>query len=255
MEINGVSAIVTGAASGLGNATARSFVEQGATVFGLDLGSSIEKAREQGIGEGINFIECDVTSEDQVSAAVKQAGEAGPLRVVVNCAGIAPAARVLSKRGVHPLESFQAAVNVNLIGTFNVLRLTAEAIAQTDTVDEDGQRGIIINTASVAAYEGQIGQIAYAASKGGVYSMGLSAARDLSQYGIRVNTIAPGVIETPMMAGLNPEFQKTLEASVPFPSRLGRPSDYAKLANAIIDQDYLNGESFRMDGALRMAPR
>lgn len=255
MDIKGASAIVTGAASGLGNATARSFAEKGATVFGLDLSGSIEKAKEQGIDEGITLIECDVTSEEQVTAAIAQATEAGPLRVVVNCAGIAPAARVLSKKGVHPLESFQTAINVNLVGTFNVLRLTAEAIAQTEPVDDDGQRGVIINTASVAAYEGQIGQIAYAASKGGVYSMGISAARDLSQHGIRVNTIAPGVIETPMMAGLNPEFQKTLEASVPFPSRLGRPADYAKLANAIIDQDYLNGESFRMDGALRMAPR
>lgn len=255
MDINGAIAIVTGAASGLGNATARSFVENGATVFGLDLGSSIEKAKEQGIDQGITLIECDVTSEEQVTAAIKQATEAGPLRVVINCAGIAPAARILSKRGVHSLESFQTAVNVNLVGTFNVMRLTAEAISQTEPMDEDGQRGVIINTASVAAYEGQIGQIAYAASKGGVYSMGLSAARDLSQFGIRVNTIAPGVIETPMMAGLNPEFQKTLEASVPFPSRLGRPDDYAKLANSIIDQDYINGESFRMDGALRMAPR
>lgn len=255
MDIKGASVIVTGAASGLGNATARSLAEKGATVFGLDLQPSIDKAVEQGIDSGITLLAADVTSEDDVTAAIAKATETAPLRVVVNCAGIAPAARILSKRGVHALEQFQTAINVNLVGTFNVMRLTAEAISKTEPVDEDGQRGVIINTASVAAYEGQIGQIAYAASKGGVYSMGISAARDLSQFGIRVNTIAPGVIETPMMAGLNEEFQKTLEASVPFPSRLGRPSDYAKLANAIIDQDYLNGESFRMDGALRMAPR
>ena len=255
MDIKGASVIVTGAASGLGNATARSFAEKGAIVFGLDLQQSIDKAVEQGIDEGITLLATDVTSEDDVKAAIAKATEAAPLRVVVNCAGIAPAARIVSKKGVHALDLFQTCISVNLVGTFNVLRLAAEAMSTQDTVDSDGQRGVIINTASVAAYEGQVGQIAYAASKGGVYSMGICAARDLAQFGIRVNTIAPGTIETPMLRGLTEEFQKTLEASIPFPSRLGRPSDYAQLANAIVEQDYLNGESFRMDGALRMAPR
>ena len=255
MDIKGASVIVTGAASGLGNATARSFAEKGAIVFGLDLQSSIDKAVEQGIDSGITLIAADVTSEEDVTAAIAKATEAAPLRVAVNCAGIAPAARIVSKKGVHALDLFQTCISVNLVGTFNVLRLAAEAMSTQETVDEDGQRGVIINTASVAAYEGQVGQIAYAASKGGVYSMGICAARDLAQFGIRVNTIAPGTIETPMLKGLTEEFQKSLEAAIPFPSRLGRPSDYAALANAIVEQDYLNGESFRMDGALRMAPR
>ena len=255
MDIKGASVIVTGAASGLGNATARSLAEKGATVFGLDLQQSIDKAVEQGIDTGITLVAADVTSEDDVKAAISKATEAAPLRVVVNCAGIAPAARIVSRKGVHDLDLFQSAVSVNLVGTFNVLRLAAEAMSTQDVVDEDGQRGVIINTASVAAYEGQVGQVAYAASKGGVYSMGICAARDLAQFGIRVNTIAPGTIETPMLRGLTEEFQKTLEASIPFPSRLGRPSDYAQPAGAIVEQDYLNGESFRMDGALRMAPR
>ncbi|NLD86581.1 MAG: SDR family NAD(P)-dependent oxidoreductase, partial [Actinomycetales bacterium] len=230
MDIKGASVIVTGAASGLGNATARSFAEKGAIVFGLDLQSSIDKAVEQGIDEGITLLAADVTSEDDVKAAIAKATEAAPLRVAVNCAGIAPAARIVSKKGVHALDLFQTCISVNLVGTFNVLRLAAEAMSTQDTVDEDGQRGVIINTASVAAYEGQVGQIAYAASKGGVYSMGICAARDLAQFGIRVNTIAPGTIETPMLKGLTEEFQKSLEAAIPFPSRLGRPSDYAALA-------------------------
>ena len=255
MDINGASVIVTGAASGLGNATARSFVDKGAQVFGLDLQQSIDKAKEQGIDEGITLIACDVTDEEQVSAAIARATEAAPLRVVVNCAGIAPGYRIVSKKGVHPLDLFQTCISVNLVGTFNVMRLAAEAMSGQEPVDADGQRGVVINTASVAAYEGQVGQIAYAASKGGVYSMGICAARDLAQFGIRVCTIAPGTIETPMLRGLTEEFQKTLEASIPFPSRLGKPDDYAKLANAIVDQDYLNGECIRMDGALRMAPR
>lgn len=255
MDIKGASVIVTGAASGLGNATARSFAEKGAQVFGLDLQQSIDKAKEQGIDEGITLLACDVTDEASVQSAIAAATEAAPLRVVVNCAGIAPAARIVSKKGVHPLDLFQTCISVNLVGTFNVMRLAAEAMSGQEAVDEDGQRGVIINTASVAAYEGQVGQIAYAASKGGVYSMGICAARDLAQFGIRVNTIAPGTIETPMLRGLTEEFQKTLEASIPFPSRLGRPTDYAQLANAIVEHDYLNGECIRMDGALRMAPR
>ena len=185
---------------------------------------------------------------------VEKANADGTLSGVVNCAGIGVAQKTVGKSGPHDLAAYTKVIQVNLIGTFNVIRLAAAAM-QNNEPGEDGERGVIINTASVAAYEGQVGQIAYAASKGGVYSMGICAARDLAQFGIRVNTIAPGTIETPMLKGLTEEFQKSLEAAIPFPSRLGRPSDYAQLANAIVEHDYLNGESFRMDGALRMAPR
>ena len=253
MDLANTSAIVTGGASGLGAATAAAFAGQGATVIALDLPGSIENAAAV---EGVTHVAADVTDEAQVRAAVDRAtaDPAIPLRAVVNCAGIAPSARIVGRKGVHDLALYRKVVEINLIGSFTVLAVASEAIAQTDP-DADGQRGVIINTASVAAYEGQVGQIAYAASKGGVYSMGICAARDLAQFGIRVNTIAPGTIETPMLKGLTEEFQKSLEAAIPFPSRLGRPSDYAQLANAIVEHDYLNGESIRMDGALRMAPR
>jgi NAD(P)-dependent dehydrogenase (short-subunit alcohol dehydrogenase family) len=177
-----------------------------------------------------------------------------PLRVAVNCAGIAPANRILTKNGPHDLELFRTAITVNLLGTFNVMRLAADAMAGTAELD-NGQRGVVINTASVAAFEGQIGQIAYAASKGGVHGMTIAAARDLAQYGIRVNTIAPGIVDTPMLASLNEEFRTALAANVPFPKRLAQPTEYAQLALMIIEHDYLNGETIRMDGALRMAPR
>lgn len=255
VEISGTAALITGAASGLGAATAKRLIDAGATVFGLDLADSIERAGDSAPA-GLTFIPTDVTSEDEVKAAIAKIGESGvPLRIVVNCAGVGWASRILSKNGPHDLELFRKVITINLLGTFNVMRLAADVMSKSETVDEAGQRGVVINTASVAAFEGQVGQIAYAASKGGVHAMTISAARDLAQFGIRVVTIAPGVIETPMLAGITPEFQKTLEAGVPFPARLGRPAEYAQLAQTIVEHDYLNGETIRMDGALRMAPR
>lgn len=254
MELSNTAAIVTGAASGLGAATAAALVADGATVIGLDLDSGWERAGAP--AEGITPVSGDVREPADVQAAVDAAVATGrPLRMTVNCAGIATPGRILSRKGVHDLEQYSRVVSINLIGTFNVLRLAAEAMAATDPVDEAGQRGLIVNTASVAAFDGQIGQIAYAASKGGVASMTLPAARDLAQYGIRVMTIAPGVLETPMLAGLDEEFTKALAANVPFPARLGKPAEYAALVKSIAAQDYLNGEVIRLDGALRMAPR
>ncbi|MFE9611898.1 SDR family NAD(P)-dependent oxidoreductase [Streptomyces sp. NPDC006012] len=252
MRIDSTAAIVTGGASGLGAATAAALAKQGAQVFVLDLEAGIERAADV---EGITCIATDITDRAAVQAAVTTAaaGDA-PLRTVVNCAGIGPSMRILGKKGVHDLDLYAKVVQVNLIGTFNVLALASEAIAQTDA-DENGQRGVIVNTASVAAYEGQIGQAAYASSKGGVVGLTLPAARDLAQYGIRVCTIAPGIVETPMLATVSEEFRAGLAAGVPFPRRLGRPDEYARLALTIIEHDYLNGETIRMDGALRMAPR
>jgi NAD(P)-dependent dehydrogenase (short-subunit alcohol dehydrogenase family) len=251
MRISECAAVVTGGASGLGGATAAALAAKGAMVFGLDLPSAIEAARPV---EGVTLIAADVTDEDQVRAAVAGAGADLPLRIVVSCAGIGPAGRVLSKSGPHDLGLFRKVVEVNLVGTFNVLRLGAEVMAQTPA-DAAGQRGVIVNTASIAAYDGQIGQVAYAASKGGVVGLTLSAARDLASFGIRVCTIAPGIIDTPMLAGINEEFRATLAAGVPFPKRLGRPDEYASLVITLVEHDYLNGEVIRMDGALRMAPR
>jgi NAD(P)-dependent dehydrogenase (short-subunit alcohol dehydrogenase family) len=200
-------------------------------------------------------VTADVTDPSQVSAAVETAAGAGvPLRVVVNCAGIGPSARILSRKGPHDLDLFRKVVEINLIGTFNVLTLAAAAIAQTEP-DEHGQRGVAINTASIAGFEGQIGQAAYAASKGGVIGLNLPAARDLSSAGIRVMTIAPGIVDTPMLATVSDEFREKLAEGIPFPKRLGRPEEFANLALSIIAHDYLNGEVIRMDGALRMAPR
>ena len=251
MQLDDTSALVTGGASGLGRATAVAMAAKGARVFALDLPASIEKAESI---EGVTYVATDVTDPEQVRAAVEQAAAAGPLRTVVNCAGIGPSARILGKRGVHDLALYAAVIQVNLVGTFNVLALAAEAIAQTDA-DEAGQRGVIVNTASIAAYDGQVGQAAYSSSKGGIVGLTLPAARDLAQYGIRVCTIAPGIVETPMLATVSDEFRAGLAAGVPFPQRLARPEEYAKLALMIIDHDYLNGEVIRMDGALRMAPR
>ncbi|CDZ88252.1 SDR family NAD(P)-dependent oxidoreductase [Rhodococcus ruber] len=255
MEIQGTAALVTGAASGLGAATAQRLADAGATVFGLDLAQSIERVGDKAPA-GVTLIATDVTSADDVQAAVDQIVASGvPLRIVVNCAGVGWAGRVLSKNGPHDLDLFRTVITVNLLGTFNVLRLAADAMAKTEPVDEYGQRGVIVNTASVAAFEGQIGQIAYSASKGGVHGMTVPAARDLAQYGIRVNTIAPGIVDTPMLAGVTEEYRKGLEAGVPFPSRLAQPAEYAQLVQMIAEHDYLNGETIRMDGALRMAPR
>jgi NAD(P)-dependent dehydrogenase (short-subunit alcohol dehydrogenase family) len=249
MKLENVSAVVTGAASGLGAATAASLAAQGVRVFAVDL--TTDGAPAAG---GITYVAADVTSEEQVRAAVAQAAAAGPLRVVVNCAGIGPSARILGKEGVHDLGLYTKVIQINLIGTFTVLALAAEAIAQTEPL-EYGQRGVIVNTASVAAYEGQIGQAAYASSKGGIVGLTVPAARDLAQFGIRVATIAPGIVDTPMLATISEEFRASLAAGVPFPQRLCRPDEYAQLVEMIIAHDYLNGETIRMDGALRMAPR
>lgn len=257
MEITGTTAIVTGAASGLGHQTALALVEKGAHVVGFDLESAIRRAEESGDVEGLVYAPVDVTDSDSVRQGVRTAveGGTGPLRTVVNCAGIATPGRILGRQGIHDFDVFAQVVRINLIGTFQVMTLAAEAIAATEPVDADGQRGIVINTASVAAYEGQVGQAAYAASKGGVVSLTLPAARDLAGHGIRVNTIAPGIVDTPMMAGIEPEFRAALEQSVPFPHRLAAPEEYARLATMLIEHDYLNGEVFRMDGAIRMPPR
>jgi len=251
MQVSGSAAIVTGGASGLGGATTRALAAAGADVFGLDLAGSIERAEPV---DGVTLLEADVTNEAQVGAAVARAAAAAPLRVLVNCAGVATAGRILGRNGPHDLEQFRRIIDINLIGTFNVLRLGAEAMAKTEP-DAAGQRGVIVNTASIAAYEGQIGQVAYAASKGGVVGLTLAAARDLASFGIRVCTIAPGIVDTPMLSDVNDEFRATLAAGVPFPKRLGEPADYAKLVLMLADHDYLNGEVIRMDGALRMAPR
>jgi NAD(P)-dependent dehydrogenase (short-subunit alcohol dehydrogenase family) len=252
MQITDTAAIVTGGASGLGGATARALAGQGARVFALDLPNAVEKAEPV---EGVSYLAADVTDPEQVGAAVETAAGSGvPLRVVVNCAGVGWAGRILGKQGPHDLELFRKVVEVNLVGTFNVMRLAAVAIAATEPL-EQGQRGVVVNTASIAAFDGQIGQVAYAASKGGVVGLTLSAARDLASFGIRVVTIAPGIIDTPMLAGVTDEFRAGLAGGVPFPKRLGEPAEYARLAVSIVEQDYLNGEVIRLDGALRMAPR
>ncbi|GAA5201966.1 SDR family NAD(P)-dependent oxidoreductase [Microbacterium jejuense] len=251
MRIDNTSALVTGGASGLGAATARRLSDAGARVIALDLPAAVDHAVP---ASGIRYVAADVTSPDDVQAALDSiTADQPPLRIVVNCAGIAPARKVLGSRGPHDLDLFRRAVEVNLIGTFNVLRLAAAVIARTEP-DEHGQRGVIINTASVAAFEGQIGQVAYSASKGGVVGMMLPAARDLASVGIRVNTIAPGIVDTPMLAGLGPEVGASLAATIPFPQRLARPDEFAQLAQMIAEHDYLNAETVRMDGALRMAP-
>ena len=255
MEIQGTAALVTGAASGLGAATAKRLTDAGATVFGLDLAQSIERVGSKA-PEGVTLLATDVTSADEVQAAVDKIVESGvPLRIVVNCAGVGWAGRILSKNGPHDLELFRTVITVNLLGTFNVMRLAADAIAKTDPVDDAGQRGVVVNTASVAAFEGQIGQIAYSASKGGVHGMTVPAARDLAQYGIRVNTIAPGIMDTPLLARLREDVRASLEATVPNPSRLGRPDEFGRLAASILENGYINGETIRLDGAIRMAPR
>ena len=253
MEIQGQAAIVTGGASGLGAATARALADKGAKVYAFDLATGIEKADRV---ENVEYMEVNVTDHDSIRDALTIIGqEDTPLRAVINCAGIGTPGRILSRKGPHDLDQFANVININLIGTFNVMTLGAELMAKQEPLDEDGQRGIVINTASVAAFEGQIGQAAYAASKGGVHSLTISAARDLASHGIRVNTIAPGIVETPMMAGITPEFRAGLESSVPFPARLAHPDEYAHLVMDLIGHNYINGHTVRMDGALRMGPR
>ncbi|MCS6924341.1 MAG: 3-hydroxyacyl-CoA dehydrogenase [Candidatus Binatia bacterium] len=256
MEIHGIVAVVTGGGSGLGEATARSLVAKGAKVAVLDLGSSKGAIVAQDLGPNALFVEADVTNDEQVAAAIRRTVEAfGALHVAVNCAGIATAGRTIDKDG-QPLDMtpFRRTIEVNLIGTFNVIRLAAAQMVK-NLPNADGERGVVINTASVAAFEGQIGQAAYAASKGGVVGMTLPIARDLARDGIRCCTIAPGIFETPMLMGLPESARKALGASVPFPQRLGRPAEYAALVCHIIENPMLNGETIRLDGAIRMAPR
>ncbi|HEV7192770.1 MAG TPA: 3-hydroxyacyl-CoA dehydrogenase [Jatrophihabitantaceae bacterium] len=253
MQIAGSVALVTGGASGLGLATARRLIASGAQVVLLDLPSAPGEQAVAELGPNAGFAPGDVTSEQDVGAALDAAAARGPVRIVVNCAGIGTAGRVIGRNGVLPLEQFSRVVMVNLIGTFNVLRLGAERIAATDAIG--GERGVIVNTASVAAFDGQIGQAAYSASKGGVVGMTLPVARDLADKLIRVMTIAPGLFHTPMLAGLPQEAQDSLGAQVPHPSRLGDPSEYAALVEHIVTNPMLNGEVIRLDGAIRMAPR
>jgi NAD(P)-dependent dehydrogenase (short-subunit alcohol dehydrogenase family) len=245
--------LVTGGASGLGAATVRAVVAEGSSALIVDLPSSQGPELAAELGERVGFAAAYVRDEDQVQAAVAAAAQLGTLRVAVNCAGVATPGRVIGKRGVLPLETFRTVIDINLVGTFNVLRLAAAAMIENEPLD--GDRGVAIMTASVAAFDGQIGQAAYAASKGGIVGLTLSAARDLADKAIRVMTIAPGVMETPMMAGLPGETKSILEALVPHPPRLGRPEEYALLVSSIIKNPLLNGEVIRLDGALRMPPR
>jgi NAD(P)-dependent dehydrogenase (short-subunit alcohol dehydrogenase family) len=252
MEIAGKVFIVTGGASGLGEGTARMLAGHGAKVVIADL--QAERGQQVATELGGVFVRCDVSQEADGQAAVAAATSLGKLVGLVNCAGIAPAIKTVGKDGAHPLASFTKTIAVNLIGSFNMIRLAAEAMSRNEP-EPTGERGVLISTASVAAYDGQIGQAAYSASKGGVVGMTLPIARDLSSLGIRVCTIAPGLFLTPMMMGLSAEAQKSLGAQVPFPPRLGDPKEYAQLAMSIVENHMLNGETIRLDGAIRMAPR
>lgn len=255
MKMSGKVFLVTGAGSGLGAATSRMLVEGGAKVVLLDINAEAGAAMEAELGTAVRFKRTDVTSDADGVAAIDFARNSfGHIDGLVNCAGIAPGERIVGRSGAHSLDAFARAVSINLIGTFNMLRLAAEAMS-VQQPDSTGERGVIINTASIAAYDGQIGQAAYAASKGGVAALTLPAARELARHGIRVVTIAPGIFETPMMAGMPQEVQDALGASVPFPPRLGKPQEYAALARHIIENQMLNGEVIRLDGALRMAPK
>jgi NAD(P)-dependent dehydrogenase (short-subunit alcohol dehydrogenase family) len=253
MNPQGQAALVTGGGSGLGAATATKLAARGAKVALLDVNLEAAKAVAAKIG-GL-AIACDVTDDKATAAAIAEAHAAhGAARILVNCAGVGPAKRIVGRDGPMPLADFERVIRINLIGTFNAMRLAAADMQGLEPM-EDGERGVIISTASVAAYEGQVGQAAYAASKGGVVALTLPAARELAQFGIRVNAIAPGIFSTPMLAALPEDTQKSLAVSVPFPKLLGRPEQYADLALHIIENRYLNGETIRLDGALRMAPR
>jgi len=252
MEIPGTSALVVGGASGLGEATARALAERGAGITIADVNE--EKGRALAEELEADFVACDVREETQVEEAVARAAKDGALRIAVCCAGTGWAQKVAGSKGPHPLMPFETIIQINLIGTFNVLRYAASAMIGTEP-DAEGERGVCVNTASIAAFDGQVGQIAYSASKGGVVGMTLPAARDLSQYGIRVNTIAPGLFDTPLLAALPEEARAALGAGVPFPRRLGAPAEYAQLACQIVENRMLNGETIRLDGALRMPPR
>jgi NAD(P)-dependent dehydrogenase (short-subunit alcohol dehydrogenase family) len=252
MDISGKAFIVTGGASGLGEGTARMLAAAGGKVLVADL--QAERGQQVAKEIGGAFVQCDVSQEADGQAAVAAAVGLGKLMGLVNCAGIAPAVKTVGKEGAHPLAVFGKTISVNLIGSFNMIRLAAEAMAR-NTPEATGERGVLISTASVAAYDGQIGQAAYAASKGGIVGMTLPIARDLARNGIRNMTIAPGIFGTPMLFGMPQEVQDALAAGVPFPSRLGTPEDYAKLVRHILENDMLNGEVIRLDGAIRLAPR
>jgi len=254
MDIEGKGAIVSGGASGLGAATVRRLHAAGANVVIADVNP--EKGEPLSEELGIPFVQTDVREEDQVQAAVDKAAEAeGGLRIAISCAGTGIPIKVASSKGPHPLDAFKVIIDINLIGTFNLMRLAAFSMLSNNEPDEEGERGVCINTASVAAFEGQVGQIAYSASKGAVVGMTIPAARDLADKGIRVNTIAPGLFDTPLLGALPEEQRAALGAQVPFPSRLGRPEEYAQLAQQIVENPMLNGETIRLDGAIRMAPR
>jgi NAD(P)-dependent dehydrogenase (short-subunit alcohol dehydrogenase family) len=254
VKIDGKAALVTGAASGLGAATARLLAERGARVALLD--RDIEAARAEAQSYGGLAIACDVTDADDAEQAVAAArSEHGDAAILVNCAGIAPAARVVGRDGPMPLEAFDHVIRVNLVGTFNLIRLAAAGMQSLAPEDDSGERGVIVNTASVSAFEGQIGQAAYSASKAGVVGMTLPVARELARIGVRVMAIAPGLMSTPMLHGMPPEVQESLAAQVPFPARLGRPEEYAALVAHIVENSMLNGEVIRLDGAIRMQPK
>jgi NAD(P)-dependent dehydrogenase (short-subunit alcohol dehydrogenase family) len=253
MNLNGQSAIVTGGASGLGAETARRLAREGAKVAVLDMSDDLAQQVAAEIG-GI-AVHCDVADANVAEAALAEVRNAhGAARVLVNCAGVGGAKRIVGRDGPMPLADFERTIRINLIGTFNMLRLAAADMSKLDPL-EDGERGVCVATASIAAYDGQIGQAAYAASKGGIVALTLPAARELAQFGVRVVTIAPGLFLTPLMAELSPEVQQSLGASIPFPKRLGKPDEFAKLVLSIVDNVALNGEVIRLDGALRMAPR
>ena len=253
MEFNNVPAIVTGGASGLGEGAARALAAAGCKVAIFDLQK--EQGEKVAADIGGIFVHCDVSSAESAEAAIAAAREAhGLCGIAVNCAGIGPAAKILGRDGVMPLESFSKVIQINLIGTFNILRLAAADMAQREP-NADGERGVIINTASVAAYEGQIGQAAYSASKGGVVGLTIQSARELAREGIRVNTIAPGLFMTPMMSGMPQEVQDSLAATLPFPKRLGEPAEFGMMVDQMVRNPILNGETIRLDCALRMAPR
>ena len=254
MKIEAAGAVVTGGASGLGEATVRRLHAGGAQVVIADVNP--EKGEALASELGIAFVQCDVREEDQVQAAVDKAAEAdGGLRIAVSCAGTGIPIKVASSKGPHPLSAFKVLVDINLVGTFNLMRLAAFKMLSENEANDEGERGVLINTASVAAFDGQIGQIAYSATKGGVVGMTLPAARDLADKGIRVCTIAPGLFDTPLLGALPEDARNSLGQQVPFPSRLGRPAEYGELAAHIVENVMLNGETIRLDGAIRMAPR
>lgn len=255
MELKDAVVLVSGGASGLGAGCVRRFTAQGAKAIILDRDAERGEALTDELGASVRYAQADVTSEADIQKAIALADEAfGGLNIAINCAGVAWAGRTVSKDGPHSLDLFETVIKINLIGTFNVIRLAAARLSKNEP-NAKGERGVIINTASVAAYDGQVGQAAYAASKGGVVGMTLPIARDLSRLGIRVMTIAPGIFETPMVAMMSDELRASLAGQIPFPARLGRPEEYAQLAQSIVENPYLNGEVIRLDGAVRMQPK